>query len=402
MPVSAKEAPGIRGHALLRLPLPVLVCVALTACASGGASLGAGAPAPSATPTPTPTPAVAAPPEDDASTDDIPTVGGFDGGTVRLGFSGEASSVRDTVIRESPIRIWGVLPDVFRTLGVPARTVDPATYTIGLETGRVSRIEGRRLSLHLECGNGILGPNADHYDVTMTLLVRLMSAGTGTRVRTTLDAYARPRSASGNSLHCGSSRTLERRVMELVQMQLSGVAPRAPTVVSRSRIPVTGDHLRVECVSPSDPVGQVGEGSFLGAASGELILGVGTTGGVVGVPAANVTSVQVRERSSRSTIVGLFAGLAGGVAGGLWGSKRFDSRVNGDRRDHYGRGVYVTVGALGGAIGSYFLGRIVGSFIRTDAWIDAPNDWTLRYASVDPSGDSSAASPGCPSFSAGR
>lgn len=419
MHVTAKEAPRVQGRAWLRLPLPVLACVAVTACASGGASPG-GAPAPSAAPAATPAVAPTSP-ADGASVDDlppvedvprsadVPTVGAFDGGSVRLGFSGEASSVRDTVLQEPAIRIWAVLPDVFRTLGVPARKVDPATYTIGLETRRVARIEGGRLSAHLECGNGILGPNADHYDVTMTLMVQLMrNAGGGTLVRTTLDAYARPRSVSGDPLHCASSRTLERRVVELVLLELSGVATTPASVAARGRIPVTGDHLRVECVSPTDPTEQVEEGRFLGTDRERLVLGVGSSGSVVAVPAANVTSVLVRERRSRSQLVGLLGAVAGGVTGGLWGSNWYDSREGGVRYDrgryssvHYGKGVYATVGALGGGIAGYFLGRIGGSFIHTDTWLDAPADWTLRFTGLEPN-DSSSEPMSCPTLPAGN
>ena len=342
-------------------------------------------------------------PEDAGS--GIPAVRGFDGGTALVGFTGRPASVQDTILRESPTRVWGVLPAVFATLGVPTRTLEPAAYTIGLESGRVARIEGSRLSLHLECGNGILGPNADHYDVTMTLLVQLAGhASGGTTVRTTLDAYARPRASSGEPLHCASSRTLERRLMELVQLELSGVSTR-PSLAARGRVPEAGDHIRIECLSP-DAVRRVGEGSFLGTSGEMLLIGVPPQGSSVAVPAGSVGSVQVRERSSRTKVVGLFGALGGAVAGGFWGRSWYAGTEKGTRYSngsyrsvHYGEGVYVTMAAIGGGIAGYFVGRITGSFIRNDTWVDAPDDWALRFTGLDPN---AATGPyPCPSFSAG-
>jgi len=337
----------------------------------------------------------------------VPAVRGFDGGTALVGFTGRAASTQDTIVRESPNRVWSVLPAVFSTLGIPTRTREPAAYTIGLESGRVARIEGGRLSQHLECGSGILGPNADNYDVTMTLLVQLAGhASGGTTIRTTLDAYARPRASAGEPLHCASSRTLERRLMQLIQMELSGVSTQPTSLASRGRVPETGDHLRIECISP-DATRLVGEGSFLGTSGELLLIGVPPQGASVAVPAGNVGSVQVRERHSRSKVVGLFGALGGAVAGGFWGKNWYAHTEKGTRYSngsyrsvHYGEGVYVAMGALAMGVGGYFLGRITGSFIHTDRWVDAPDDWALRFTGLDPTADASTV-PSCPSFSTG-
>jgi hypothetical protein len=326
-----------------------------------------------------------------------------------VGFTGRPAAVQDTILRESPTRVWGALPNVFATLGIQTRTLEPGAYTIGLESGRVARIEGGRLSSHLECGSGILGPNADHYDVTMTLLIQLAGhASGGTTVRTTLDAYARSRSSSGEPLHCASSRSLERRVMELIALELSGVSTRPTSLVARGRVPEAGDQLRIECISPVDAARHVGEGSFLGTNGELLLIGVEPYGTSVGVPAGNVGSVQVRERRSRTKLVGLFGALGGAVAGGLWGRSWYANTDKGVtynsgsyRSVHYGEGVYVTMGALAGGIGGYFLGRIAGSFVRADTWVDAPDDWALRFTGLDPAAASSPESATCPSFSAG-
>jgi hypothetical protein len=404
-PEHANEMLPMRLRSIRPMAVVVLLSSALSACASGGASpkpspvpAEVPATAPSAAPGPAPAPVAA--PEDRSA--DIPAVRGFDGGTALVGFTGRASSTQDTIVRESPNRVWGVLPAVFSTLGVQTRTLEPASYTIGLESGRVSRIEGGRLSRHLECGSGILGPNADNYDVTLTLLVQLSGhASGGTTIRTTLDAWARPRSNAGNQLHCASTRLLERRMMELIQLELSGVRTQPTSLASRGRVPQTGDHLRFECVSP-DATRLLGEGSFLGTSGELLLIGVPPRGASVAVPAGNVGSVQVRERQSRTKVVGLFGAVGGAVAGGFWGKSWFAGNERGVTQNnvHYGEGVYVTMGAVAGGIAGYFFGRITGSFIHRDAWVDAPDDWALRFTGLDPSADASTSSP-CPSFSPG-
>jgi len=283
---------------------------------------------------------------------------------------------------------------VFRALGVQTNTLDPATYTIGIEGRRVARIEGGRLSTHLECGRGILGPNADNYDVTMTLLVQLSGhASGGSTVRTTLDAYARPRASSGDPLHCASSRTLERRVIELIQMELSGAATR-PSSAARGRVPQAGDYLRIECLSSPGPRQRLAEGELLGVSGEDLLLGVRPSDTPISVRASDVGTVQVRETRSRTRLGGLVGALAVGVAGGFWGRRWYQPENVRDNL-HYGEGVFVGLGAVGGLAAGYLSGRVFGSFIKGTAWVDAPADWTLRFTGVEPEGASIPGSSAC-------
>lgn len=189
--------------------------------------------------------------------------------------------------------------------------------------------------------------------------------------------------------------------MHLLQLELSGVSTRPTSLASRGRVPETGDHLRLECIAP-DATRLVGEGSFLGTSGDLVLIGVPPQGASVAVPAGNVGSVQVRERHSRTKLVGLFGAAGGAVGGGFLGKGWFAANERGVTRNnvHYGEGVYITMGAIAGGIAGYFLGRITGSFIHTDTWADAPDDWALRFTGLGPATDSSAPPP-CPSFSTG-
>ncbi|MDH3206971.1 MAG: hypothetical protein OEO79_10180 [Gemmatimonadota bacterium] len=342
-----------------RIWLLVGLCALSSACASGAP--------PSAGPA---APAIA------------PANRGFDGGTqVRGGFTNVVSSVRDSVVDAPRARVWAALPSVFETLGIETPTVDPASFTMGDPGSRVARIGGStRLSTYLDCGIGILGPNADRYEVTLQLMVQLANnpAG-GTLVRTTLDAYARPRDTSGDALQCASQRTLERQIVDLIDIELSGgVAPAAgaSTLVNQGRIPVAGDRVRIECRIPRAQLLAIGEGFFMGAGEGELLLDVGIATGSVAVPVENVGRVQVQDRGSASRLVG-FVGAVLGIAGGAYHGRTWYDR---DAKVHFPQGVYMTGGALAGGIAGYLLGRIAGSFVGTTVWVDAPTGWARGYS----------------------
>jgi hypothetical protein len=145
------------------------------------------------------------------------SVGSSQGGSLGFVDIETEASVMDDVIAGAPLAAWSALGDVFETLGLEAPTVDRPSLSMGNERFTVARIEGRSLSEYLECGSNFGRARADQYQVTMQILVQLArNASGGTRVRTTLDAYARPRDVAGNSYHCTSKGTLERRIVELL------------------------------------------------------------------------------------------------------------------------------------------------------------------------------------------
>jgi hypothetical protein len=331
----------------------------------------------------------------------LPENRGFDGGTSAIGgFTNAASSVRDSVISSPRGAVWAVLPAVFETLGIETPTVDPRSFLIGNPGSRVARISGStRLSNYLDCGTGILGPNADNYEVTLGLMVQLATTPDGgTLVRTTLNAFSRPRASAGQSIQCASQRTLERQVVGYIAAELSGAGSSRSTGARavRGRVPTTGDRLRVECLMPQAQGRLVGEGLFVGAADGNLLLDAGT--GSVAVPAAQVGRVQVHERRSMARIGG-FVGVVLGIAAGAYEGRSWydpDTKAN-----HYPSGVFMVGGALAGGVAGLLLGRITGSFIDTDAWMDAPDGWASRYsASADASIVTAPEAGACPSFEA--
>lgn len=124
-------------------------------------------------------------------------------------------------------QVWRALPAVFDSLGIPIGTLDPAKRSIG-NTGLMirGRLKGVPLSRYIDCGSSTqIGPNADSYDVSITMLadVRPAEAST-TTVTTTLDAVARPANFAQGYSQCRSKAVLETRFIDILTSRLERAA----------------------------------------------------------------------------------------------------------------------------------------------------------------------------------
>lgn len=125
---------------------------------------------------------------------------------------------------DAPIdQVWTVLPQIYEELGVQLAVHDSVGKRIGNASFRVRRIGGTRLSQYLRCGGSgaTATPNADRYQVTMSLTTRLSEAPEGgTGIVTLLGASARPRDVGGTVVNCASTGRLEERISEMVSEAL--------------------------------------------------------------------------------------------------------------------------------------------------------------------------------------
>ena len=118
-------------------------------------------------------------------------------------------------------QVWAVLPAAFDSVGVPIARVDAATKSIGNEGFKIRQRLGRvSLSRYIDCGQTQIGPNADSYDVHLTLMAQVVPQGTGTRLITTFEASARPLTFSQAYSRCSSRGSLEARLLDAVRAQL--------------------------------------------------------------------------------------------------------------------------------------------------------------------------------------
>jgi hypothetical protein len=127
------------------------------------------------------------------------------------------ASLAARVIPVSADSVWTVLPEVFETLDVPVTHRVPSRQEMGNRGYVARRVEGKRMNTYVDCGTNLSGQLANLYEVTLSVVVRLSAADDGgAQVETTVDAYGKPRTTSGNQVHCQSRETLEQRIGDLV------------------------------------------------------------------------------------------------------------------------------------------------------------------------------------------
>ena len=121
--------------------------------------------------------------------------------------------------------VWRILPSVMDSVGITVTSVDQARKSIGNPGYKIrGRLGKVALSKYLDCGNGTtqVGANADSYDVFLSVMTGVTSAGAGGATLTTLvDAQARPVIVSQAYSRCSSKGGIEIRIAELVQARLS-------------------------------------------------------------------------------------------------------------------------------------------------------------------------------------
>lgn len=110
---------------------------------------------------------------------------------------------------------WTALPKVYDEIGLThGGSTTPQGHTYGVLNRRTARIAGKRLDGYLDCGDGLDGPRANVYDVRISSFTSLTEKDGGTHVETLVQATAKPRGVSGNSVNCRSRATLEALILE--------------------------------------------------------------------------------------------------------------------------------------------------------------------------------------------
>jgi hypothetical protein len=122
-------------------------------------------------------------------------------------------------------RVWKVLPSVYATLEIPIERYDSEANEIGNSALKLYRRLGKiPLTRYIDCGTTQIGPNADSYEVTLTVLTKLQkpkSDTSTTTVATTVEAMARPIQFRGDFVRCSSKGALEARLMEVLKVHLA-------------------------------------------------------------------------------------------------------------------------------------------------------------------------------------
>jgi hypothetical protein len=116
------------------------------------------------------------------------------------------------------------MPSIMDSVGIAVGTMDQASHTIGTQgfklRGRLGKVS---LSRIIDCGTSTqVGPNADSYEVYLTVLSSVKADGAaGASLSTTVEARARPINFNQGYSNCPSKGWLEIRIADLVKARLA-------------------------------------------------------------------------------------------------------------------------------------------------------------------------------------
>jgi hypothetical protein len=128
----------------------------------------------------------------------------------------------ETTVNASPDSTLAALDAAYSELGIEVKLRDSKTGEIGnRKFSKVNSLAGQSLSSYVGCGWTSVGPAADNYRITMSLVSRVTPNGTGSSVETRLTAFGEDISSKG-TVSCATRGRLERRVHELALKHLGG------------------------------------------------------------------------------------------------------------------------------------------------------------------------------------
>ena len=144
-------------------------------------------------------------------------------GAGALSVTGENGTISATMAGELQA-VWRILPLAFDSTSVQLTLIDPRKHVMANEGFKIRQKLGKeRLSEYFECGTTQVGPNADSYELYITVhayLEPVKDYPTWTRMTVALTAAAKPLQFSQDYSRCTSKTTLERRMLDIVATAL--------------------------------------------------------------------------------------------------------------------------------------------------------------------------------------
>ena len=147
--------------------------------------------------------------------------------TMRVGGRAGATIVAEAVPNVTKVpytveEVWRVLPAVYEALEIPTALLDSKAHVISNQGSKLRQRLGKvPLSRFIECGTTQIGPNAETYDVQLSVVTRVdPDSPTGSKIATTVEAAAKPVAFSQEYSRCSSKGELETRIAEMVSQQL--------------------------------------------------------------------------------------------------------------------------------------------------------------------------------------
>jgi hypothetical protein len=134
-----------------------------------------------------------------------------------------SSSEYTAMVASSINNVWRVMPGVYQSLQISLTRLDQGSHTIGNEGFKALKsLGGIPLSKYIECGTTQIGPNADSYDVHLSIVTQLTSNENGTtKITTNLEAAARPMAYAQEYSRCSTKGVLEAKLVDAVNAALA-------------------------------------------------------------------------------------------------------------------------------------------------------------------------------------
>lgn len=147
------------------------------------------------------------------------------GGSARGMNMVSVTDVSRTLVSAPPETAFQALSAVYATLNIPVTDINQQAHTLGNSAFRTRRRIGDVPTMRaLDCGGDAGMPNAETYQLTLTIQSKVApSDDGGSVILTTLEGTGRnPTTAASSDVRCASLGTLEKRIGELVRKTLTG------------------------------------------------------------------------------------------------------------------------------------------------------------------------------------
>jgi hypothetical protein len=134
------------------------------------------------------------------------------------------TEVNSALINAPVEKAWAALQEVYATLNIPVTDVNQQARTIGNSAYRVRRRIGDVPTMRaLDCGGDSGMPNAETYQLLLTVKSRIIpSDAGGSVVQTTLEGTGKnATTAASSDVRCSSMGALEKRIADLVKAKVA-------------------------------------------------------------------------------------------------------------------------------------------------------------------------------------
>ncbi|MDQ6828907.1 MAG: hypothetical protein M3081_08580 [Gemmatimonadota bacterium] len=144
-------------------------------------------------------------------------------GTMQRMSSAPRTMATSITLDVSAERAWQALPRVYAALEIPIGTLLPDEKVLGNANYSVRRkIGGVTIMKYLDCGGTPGMPNAETFQIALSVLSRVMPTQEGfATVETTVSATGAAPSFGSPPVNCASSFELEKRIHAMLKEQLT-------------------------------------------------------------------------------------------------------------------------------------------------------------------------------------